>query len=52
MVGILLLAQWTLGILNVVMFLPLPNAVAHNGTGALLLASVLWLTYRSVPRQP
>ena len=51
MVGILLLAQWTLGILNVVLFLPLPNAVAHNGTGALLLASVLWLTYRSVPRQ-
>lgn len=42
-----LLAQVTLGILNVIMFLPLPIAVAHNGTGALLLAVMLWLTYRS-----
>lgn len=49
--GTLLLAQVTLGILNVVLYLPLPNAVAHNGTGALLLASVLWLTYRSRTRQ-
>ena len=50
--GVLLLAQVTLGILNVVLFLPLPNAVAHNGTGALLLASVLWLTYRSRMAKP
>lgn len=45
--GFVLLAQVTLGILNVVMFLPLPNAVAHNGTGAILLAVMLWLAYRS-----
>lgn len=50
--GALLLAQWTLGILNVVLFLPLPNAVAHNGTGALLLATMLWLVYRSAPGRP
>jgi cytochrome c oxidase assembly protein subunit 15 len=43
----LLLAQVTLGILNIVMALPLVNAVAHNGAGALLLATMLWLTYRS-----
>ena len=47
LLGVLLLTQITLGILNVVLFLPLPNAVAHNGTGALLLATMLWLTYRS-----
>jgi len=45
-----LLTQVTLGILNVVLFLPLPNAVAHNGVGALLLATMLWLAYRSRPR--
>lgn len=45
-----LFAQVTLGILNVLMFLPLPNAVAHNGVGALLLASMLWLLHRSTPR--
>jgi cytochrome c oxidase assembly protein subunit 15 len=43
----LLLGQVTLGILNVIMFLPLPIAVAHNATGALLLAAMLWLTHRS-----
>jgi cytochrome c oxidase assembly protein subunit 15 len=48
--GALLLAQVTLGILNVWMFLPLPNAVAHNGTGALLLAAMVWLVHRSNPR--
>jgi heme a synthase len=45
----LLGAQILLGIQNVVLHLPLPNAVAHNGTGALLLATMLWLTYRSGP---
>lgn len=40
-------AQVTLGILNVVLYLPLPNAVAHNGTGALLLATMLWLSWRA-----
>jgi cytochrome c oxidase assembly protein subunit 15 len=43
----LLAAQILLGIQNVVLSLPLPNAVAHNGMGALLLAMMLWLTYRS-----
>ena len=32
------------------LFLPLPNAVAHNGTGALLLAAMVWLLHRSRPR--
>ena len=48
--GALLLAQFTLGVLNVLLFLPLPNAVAHNGTGALLLAAMIWLVHRSHPR--
>jgi heme A synthase len=29
--------------------LPLLNAAAHNATGALLLAMLLWLAYRSSP---
>ena len=45
--GALLLFQVVLGIQNVVLNLPLANAVAHNGTGALLLAAMLWLVYRS-----
>jgi cytochrome c oxidase assembly protein subunit 15 len=48
--GALLLAQLALGIQNVVLHLPLINAVAHNGMGALLLAIMLWLTYRSALR--
>ena len=50
LLGGLLLAQITLGILNVVLFLPLPNAAAHNGTGALLLGAMVWLLHRSWPR--
>jgi cytochrome c oxidase assembly protein subunit 15 len=46
--GALLLAQITLGIQNIVLQLPLLNAVAHNGMGALLLAAMLWVMYRSV----
>ncbi len=45
--GILLLAQVLLGIQNILLQLPLVNAVAHNGVGALLLATLLWLSYRS-----
>jgi cytochrome c oxidase assembly protein subunit 15 len=47
--GALLVAQVTLGILNILLYLPLPNAVAHNGVGALLLAMMIWLLYRSTP---
>jgi cytochrome c oxidase assembly protein subunit 15 len=45
----LLLTQVTLGILNIVLYLPLPNAVAHNAVGALLAAMMIWLLYRSRP---
>jgi cytochrome c oxidase assembly protein subunit 15 len=45
----LLGVQILLGIQNVVLHLPLLNAAAHNGTGALLLAMLLWLVYRSGP---
>ena len=39
--------QVTLGILNVVLSLPLANAVAHNGVAALLTALLLWLLHRA-----
>lgn len=42
--------QLTLGIFNVVLLLPLANAVAHNAAAALLLAAMVWLLHRSVPR--
>ncbi|MFC1795515.1 heme A synthase [Pseudomonadota bacterium] len=45
--GVLLMTQVMLGILNVVLYLPLPNAVAHNAVGALLVASMVWLLHRS-----
>lgn len=47
-----LATQLTLGVLNVILFLPLPNAVAHNGVGALLAATLIWLLHRATPRQP
>jgi cytochrome c oxidase assembly protein subunit 15 len=43
-------AQMALGLLNVALYLPLPNAVAHNGMAALLLALLVWLLHRSMPR--
>jgi cytochrome c oxidase assembly protein subunit 15 len=43
----LLCTQVVLGIQNVTLFLPLPNAVAHSAVGALLLAMMLWLVYRA-----
>jgi cytochrome c oxidase assembly protein subunit 15 len=52
LIGALLLAQVTLGIANVVLFLPLPVAVAHNATAALLLLSLVLLNYQSWRRQP
>jgi cytochrome c oxidase assembly protein subunit 15 len=49
LLGTLLVTQVTLGILNILLYLPLPNAVAHNGVGALLLAMMIWLLHRSTP---
>lgn len=46
----LVLVQFTLGILNVVLFLPLPNAVAHNAGAALLLATLLSLLHKTSTR--
>lgn len=46
----LVLAQFTLGVLNVVLYLPLPNAVAHNAGAALLLATLLSLLNKTSTR--
>jgi cytochrome c oxidase assembly protein subunit 15 len=48
---ILILVQFSLGILNIVLVLPLPNAVAHNGVAVLLLAQMIWLLHRSTPQR-
>lgn len=45
-IGILLLTQVALGIGNVVLGLPLPVAIAHNGVAALLLFALLALLAR------
>lgn len=42
---LLVSVQFTLGIINVIKFLPLPVAVAHNGVAALLLLSLVTLLY-------
>jgi cytochrome c oxidase assembly protein subunit 15 len=44
------LTQFTLGILNIVLYLPLPNAVAHNGMAALLIVIMVWLLNRTSPQ--
>lgn len=46
----LVLAQFTLGVLNVALFLPLANAVAHNAGAALLLATLLGLLHKTTIR--
>ncbi len=46
LIGALLLVQITLGIINIVEHLPLFNAVAHNGVGALLLLTLVVLLTR------
>ncbi len=43
-------AQFTLGLLNVHLKLPLANAVAHNGVAALLIACLVWLLARTTAR--
>ena len=46
------LVQFTLGILNIVLYLPLPNAVAHNGMAALLIVIMVWLLNRTSQQAP
>jgi len=46
----LVLAQFTLGVLNVALYLPLSNAVAHNAGAALLLATLLGLLNKTATR--
>lgn len=47
----LVLAQFTLGVMNVVLSLPLLNAVAHNAVAVLLLATLLSLLNKSSCRK-
>lgn len=47
LIGILILIQFALGIINVVYLLPLWSAVAHNAIAALLLSSLLMMFYLS-----
>jgi cytochrome c oxidase assembly protein subunit 15 len=49
LLGSLVALQFLLGMLNVALHLPLANAVAHNGTAALLLAVLVSLLYRTSP---
>ncbi|AFP29005.1 Heme A synthase [Marinobacter sp. BSs20148] len=44
-VAVVLLAQIGLGLANVILYIPLAVAVAHNATGALLLLSVIHLIW-------
>jgi len=46
----LVLLQFTLGVMNVVLYLPLANAAAHNAGAALLLATLLGLLYKTSSR--
>jgi heme A synthase len=47
LVGLLaLLLQVSLGLLNILLVLPLPVAVAHNGGAAVLLLTMVTLNYR------
>ncbi len=46
----LVLTQFTLGVFNVALYLPLPNAVAHNAGAALLLATLLMLLNKTSVR--
>ena len=46
---VLLLTQISLGIANIVLYLPLSVAVAHNGVAALLLLSLVTLLHHCLP---
>jgi cytochrome c oxidase assembly protein subunit 15 len=48
---LLSLTQVTLGILNIILYLPLLSAVAHNGMAALLLLQLIWLYHKATPRR-
>lgn len=45
------LTQFTLGVLNVALYLPLANAVAHNAGAALLLATLISLLNKTSTRK-
>jgi len=47
---LLVLTQFTLGVLNVALYLPLLNAVAHNAGATLLLATLLGLLDKTTSR--
>jgi cytochrome c oxidase assembly protein subunit 15 len=47
---VLLLAQVTLGIINVLAHLPLAIAVTHHGVAALLMLSLITLNHALRPR--
>ena len=47
---LLVLTQFTLGVLNVALYLPLLNAVAHNAGATLLLATLLGLLNKTTTR--
>jgi len=47
---LLVLTQFTLGVLNVALYLPLANAVAHNAGATLLLATLLGLLNKTTTR--
>ena len=47
----LVLVQFSLGVFNIVLVLPLPNAVAHNGVAVLLLAQLIWLLHHSTQQR-
>lgn len=44
--------QVSLGISNILLMIPLPNAVAHNGVGAILLATMVTIAARIWMAQP
>jgi cytochrome c oxidase assembly protein subunit 15 len=49
----LLIIQVTLGVFNIIFDLPLYNAVAHNGVGAILLLTMaILMTYLVMPEKP
>ncbi len=48
---VLLFTQISLGISNILFFLPLAVAVLHNAVAAILLAMLIWLLFRASPQR-